>query len=203
MVKTIIFDWGGVLIENPAPAMLSYFADSLGVRKEKLHSVGRNLEQKFIKFQKGMASEETIWEKICFKLSIQNPGAPSLWGEAFRGVYKPREEMFSLAHALKERGYKTGVLSNAEIPAMEYFYEQRYDMFDVAVFSCAVGMLKPERRIYEIALEQLETQPNDAVFIDDRKNFIEGAKDVGINTILFTSPGQVKEKLADFSVKIR
>ena len=203
MVKTIIFDWGGVLIEDPAPAMLNYFADSLGLRSEALHRVARDLEAKFLKFQKGIVSEETIWEKLCFKLSVQKPGTPSLWGEAFRWVYKPREEMFSLACALKERGYKTGLLSNTEIPAMKYFYEQRYDMFDAAIFSCVVGMLKPERRIYEIALEQLETQPNDAVFIDDRKDFIDGAKDVGINTILFISPSQVEEELAYFSVKIR
>ena len=48
--------------------------------------------------------------------------------------------MFSLASKLKSDGYRVGLLSNAEIPAMKFFEEQRYDMFEATIFSCAVGV---------------------------------------------------------------
>jgi len=199
MIKAVIFDWGGVLIENPSPGMIRYIAAFLGVAEEAFNEVDKKL---LTVFQKGTVSEDTVWEKVCQDLNVSKPKVPSLWEEAFRRVYKPREKMFSLATALKKRDYKIGLLSNTEVPAMKFFYKQRYDMFDATVFSCAEGTVKPERRIYERALEKLEVRPQEAVFIDDRRDFIEGAREVNLNTILFKSPYQVIEELAYLSVEI-
>ncbi len=198
-IKAIIFDWGGVLIDNPASGLLAYFANSLGVTGEALN----NAFKKFApEFQKGMISEDALWERLCSELGVQKSYNPSLWEDAFRQVYSPKKEMFSLASHLKDRGYKVGLLSNTEMAAMNYFHEQQYDMFDVTVFSCAEGTRKPEKRIYEIALGRLGVQPDEAVFIDDRIDFIEGSGKLGINTILFKDPDQVKIELASFSINL-
>ena len=103
--------------------------------------------------------------------------------------------MFSLASKLKSDGYRAGLLSNAETPAMKFFEEQRYYMFEATIFSCAVGVSKPERRIYEIALDALQVTPHEAIFIDDREDFIDSAKKIGIKTIHFISQPQVKTEL--------
>jgi len=197
MIKAIIFDLGGVLIENPTPGMISYFAALLGVKEEEFFDLDRLPLQAF---QKGLISEDTFWEKFCFTLRVKKPDIPSLWQEGFKREFKPRPEMFQLASELKENGYKVGLLSNTEAPSMQYFNEQEISLFDAVVFSCAENTWKPEKRIYEIALAKLGVQPKEAVFIDDRKDFIDGANKVGINTILFTSPTQVREDLAHYSV---
>ena len=75
-------------------------------------------------------------------------------------------------------------------------------MFDATVFSCDEGTAKPERRIYEIALERLGVKPREAVFIDDRVDFIEGAQKLGMYTIRFENPQQVKEALASLAIPI-
>ena len=75
-------------------------------------------------------------------------------------------------------------------------------MFDVLVFSCAEGTRKPERKIYELTIEKLGSQPGQSVFIDDKPEYINGAKEVGIVAILFQSVKQVKDKLARLSVEI-
>jgi HAD superfamily hydrolase (TIGR01509 family) len=73
-------------------------------------------------------------------------------------------------------------------------------MFDVLVFSCVEGVMKPDRRIYEITLERLGSMAGQAVFIDDRQDYIQGAEDVGLNTILFKSIDQVRDELAGLGV---
>ncbi|RLA97490.1 MAG: hypothetical protein DRG32_03510 [Deltaproteobacteria bacterium] len=193
MIRAVIFDWGGVLIENPAPALLAYFSRRLGVSPEELNEAYRKYAEAF---QKGKISEEELWRGIVARLDIKEEPSPSLWYEAFREVYTPREEVFSLASELKDRGYRVGLLSNTEEGAVRYFQEQGYEMFDVAVFSCREGTRKPERRIYEIALERLEVFPQEAIFIDDNEEFAKGAKEVGMEAVLYTGTQALKGALS-------
>jgi len=200
MIRTVIFDLGGVLIDDPSPGMIRYFSSTLGLPEAAFYDLDL---LPLPEFQRGLVSEETFWKKVCPNLPEGNLRTQSLWGEAFRGQYKPKKEMFSLASSLKRRGYKIGLLSNIEAPSLEYFNEQRPDIFDEAVFSCKEGTCKPEKKIYEIALARLGTKAKEAVFIDDREDFVAGAKEIGMETILFTSPGQVKDELAKLSVSTK
>jgi len=193
MIRAVIFDWGGVLIENPAPALLAYFSRRLGVSPEELNGAYREYAEAF---QKGRISEEELWREIAAWLDIREEPPPSLWYEAFREVYTPREEVFSLASKLKGRGYKIGLLSNTEEGAVRYFQEQRYEMFDVTVFSCREGTRKPERKIYEIALKRLGVFPQEAIFIDDNEEFVKGAREVGMEAILYTGTQPLKDALS-------
>ena len=198
-ITAVIFDWGGVLIDSPAPGLLALFAQELGVTPEQLNAAFIPFAEAF---QKGQISEHDLWEGVCAALGVARPYDPSLWEHAFGQVYAPKEEMFSLASLLKERGYKVGLLSNTESPSVRFFHEQGYAMFDATVFSCEEGTSKPEQRIYEIALERLGVEPPEAVFIDDRADFIEGAQKLGMHTIRFESPAQVKGSLVALSIPI-
>ena len=192
-IKSVIFDWGGVLIEDPAPALMQHCADALSVPKEDYIKAHRKFEADF---QKRSISEDVFWAKVCSELNVPKPKVLSLWKQAFEVAYSPKADMFGLACLLHEKNYKIAFLSNTEVPAMQYFYQQGYDMFDVIVFSCAEGTKKPERKIYELTLEKLGSQPKQAVFIDDKQEYIKGAKEVGLNTIFFKNADQVKNELS-------
>lgn len=198
-IKSVIFDWGGVLIDDPNPGLMQYCAKVLKVSKEdyiKAHI-------KFADgFQKGAICEDEFWGKICGELNVPKPNISSLWAEAFEAAYVQRDDMFSMAAWLRENGYRTAVLSNTEVPAMQHFHKQRYDMFDVSVFSCHEGVKKPDREIYELMLEKLGSHPEQAIFIDDKQEYIDGAKETGINTVLFQDINQVKDELNRLGVKI-
>ena len=196
-IESVIFDWGGVLIDDPRPGLLRYCADAFGVVQEQYTPVHDSCLDEF---HKGLIDEGAFWQAIARKLDKPMPKAPSLWFEAFRSAYVPKQEVFSLASSLHGKGYKTALLSNTELPAVEFFHELGYEMFDVLVFSCKEGMMKPEPRIYEITLGRLGSQAEQSVFIDDRPDYIKGAKDVGLNTILFESIAQVKKELAELGV---
>jgi len=196
-IESVIFDWGGVLIDDPAPGLTRYCAAALGVSEEQYIEAYGKFETDF---RKGAISEDSFWAQLCGELNVPKPAVASLWGPAFAAVYQPKEDMFSLVSLLHNNGYKTALLSNTEIPAMQYFYQQQYDMFDVLIFSCWEGIKKPERKIYELALERLSSRPNQSVFIDDKPKCIRGAARLGINTILFEGINHVRNELALLSV---
>ena len=200
MMKAIIFDWGGVLCEETARGLIAYFSKALAVTPEALVTAFKPFAAAF---QKGLITEDELWEGMSAALNVERPHNPSLWGEALRAIYVPKPEMLDLAAAVKEKGYTVGLLSNAEMAAMHFFYEQGYGaLFDAAVFSCAEGTRKPEQKIYEIALERLGVKSHETVFIDDRADFIAGAQQLGIHTIHCKNPEQVKRDLISLSISI-
>ncbi|MCX5637341.1 MAG: HAD family phosphatase [Planctomycetota bacterium] len=197
-IEAIIFDWGGVLIDDPRPALMRYCSKALGVSEKDYLVAHWKFAADFIK---GLISEDVFWARVCGELNKPRPKVQSLWGDAFRAAYSPMPQVFAMVSRLRNIGCKTALLSNTEVPAVEFFGELQYDMFDVAVFSCAEGITKPERKIYEITVDRLGLQPGQVVFIDDRLENINGAKQAGLNTILFRDIEQVRKELSRLSVK--
>jgi epoxide hydrolase-like predicted phosphatase len=195
MIQSIVFDWGGVLIEDPSLKMFEYCAKVLQVSRQEF----LRIYEKFIQdFQRGTISEQMLWETICSELKIKKPTLSSLWETAFRQAYVERKENFLLASTLKKNGYRIGLLSNTEVPAMRFFHKQKYGMFDVTVFSCAEGTRKPEERMYQILLQRLQVQPEEVLFIDDNEEYIHGAERARINTVLFKNHRQLRKALSSF-----
>lgn len=198
-IEAILFDWGGVLIEDPAPGLMQYCAGALGVSVAD-YTAAHNRHGG--PFQKGRITEEVFWQRICTDLDCTAPGVPSLWGQAFRGVYAPRAEVFALARRLHEKGHKIGLLSNTEAPAMALWPQLGRDAFDALVFSCAEGAVKPEREVYEIAAGKLNVTPARCVLIDDKPAYAEGARNAGMQAIVYESLPQVERELAELGVGI-
>lgn len=112
---------------------------------------------------------------------------------------------------LREDGKKIGLISNADV--MEVAAWARCpicDLFDVTVFSCEVGYVKPETEIYRCCLDQLGVTPTEAVFVGDGgSNELEGAKALGISTIMIAGiireiwPDRISQRRvhADFMIE--
>jgi FMN phosphatase YigB (HAD superfamily) len=197
-IEAVLFDWGGVLIDNPAAALMDYCARSLGVPTQDYTRAHNKYGEAF---QKGWIPEDLFWRQVCSELSRPLPQTPSLWGQAFRAAYSPREEVFALAGGLHAGGYRVTLLSNTEGPAMEFFLELRYEMFDAPIFSCAEGACKPQKEIYEIAARRLRIPAGRCVLIDDKPVFVGGARKAGMAGIVYESLEQVKQDLATFGVR--
>ncbi len=199
MIEAVLFDWGGVLIDNPAPGLMDYCARVLGVPVEdyvRVHNAHGEA------FQRGSIAEEVFWRRVCNELRRPVPQRSSLWGDAFRAVYRPRTEVFALVRRLHASGIKTSLLSNTEVPAMAFFLELGYDMFDALTFSCAEGVFKPQREIYEVAAGKLPAPPARCVLIDDRLDFVEGARDAGMKGIVYKDLERVEKELAALGVPV-
>ena len=200
MISTVIFDWGGVLIDSPGKDLMLYCASALNVEPSTL----KNLFSEFKSdFQKGTVPESTIWQQICNQLEIPVPQTESLWKDAVAHCFNNKQDVYEIVRNLRQQGYKTGFLSNTEPPAMEYFFEHQYEQyFDATIFSCKEHLVKPDPDIYRLILHKLQAEPEETVFIDDKQSNLEGAKLVGMHTILFENPSQLIQDLRALSVNL-
>lgn len=192
-INAVIFDWGGVLIDDPAPALFEYCSKTLGVSVEQYIAA---FDICIDDFQTGAVTEKQFWTNMTGHLNVPMPETDSLWTEAFTAVYKPREEMFRLAGQLRKAGCKTAILSNTEKPVVEIINKQKYDAFDTTILSCLEGTAKPGRKIYDLALNRLGVPAKQALFIDDKPKNVEGAKRAGLQTILFKNANNFKKDMA-------
>ena len=98
--------------------------------------------------------------------------------------------------ALRERGLKTGLITVCSEDVVSLWEETDFHgLFDAEVFSAAVGLRKPDPRIYGIALEQLGVEAKDAMFVGDGANDeLGGAERVGMTAVGVESPtGELPE----------
>ena len=198
-IKAIVFDWGGVLIDNPADGFMEHCSAALGVSVDLLTKEFSDYEDRF---QKGLISESDFWKSVCKKHNLEEP-ITSLWRDAVNDIFNDRKEVYQLVDKLRESGYVVGILSNTEMPVVDYFYDEGYDKyFDVKVFSCTEKTRKPGEKIYEILLERLGTKPEEVIYIDDKIKYVDGAKGVGIEGILFEDYEGLVKELALRGVKI-
>jgi putative hydrolase of the HAD superfamily len=194
-INAVIFDWGGVLIEDPAPALFKYCANALGVSEEQYVIA---FDICINDFQTGAVTEQQFWANMAKQLNVPPPKEDSLWTEAFMVAYKPKQEMVTLVSNLRKAGCKTAIISNTEMPVVKIIDKQICDYMDVTVLSCLEGMAKPGREIYDLTLNRLGIPAGKALFIDDKPENIEGAKQAGLQTILFETIEKFKKNIAGF-----
>jgi putative hydrolase of the HAD superfamily len=92
---------------------------------------------------------------------------------------------------LRERGLKIGLITVCSEDVVSLWEETAFHgLFDAEVFSAAVGLRKPDPKIYRLALELLYVEPAEAVFVGDGANDeLAGAERVGMRAIGVDSPG--------------
>jgi epoxide hydrolase-like predicted phosphatase len=197
-VRALIWDAGGVLVRNIAPAVRSRLVERYGM-------TGMDLEHLFFhnemaqKASLGQASDADAWEVVRQKLGLKPEDMPQFI-EAFWSADGFDEELYAFTMALRPR-YKVGLLSNA-LPGTRAALGQRFpkffEMFDVTVFSAEVGIEKPDARVYRLILDRLGVEAQEAVFVDDFIENVEGARAVGLHAIQFKNSQQAISALREF-----
>ena len=115
----------------------------------------------------------------------------------------PFPETIDLARALARTGrYRLMTINNESDELNRYRLEQfgLRDIFMVFFSSCWLGLLKPARRIYEVALAMSQAEPDSSLFIDDRERNLEPARDLGMRTIRFTDAARLRQELVGLGV---
>jgi putative hydrolase of the HAD superfamily len=117
----------------------------------------------------------------------------------------PFPATIDLARALARTGRYRMMTINNESAELNQYRLERFglrDIFTTFFSSCWVGVVKPARRIYEVALAMSQADPAASVFIDDRERNLEPARTLGMRTIHFTDAPRLRQELAGLGVEI-
>lgn len=116
---------------------------------------------------------------------------------------RPDAATIALAHRIAGTGrYRLMTLNNESLELNQHRIERfgLCDIFEAFFTSCWLGVTKPSRRIYEVALGISQARPERAVFIDDRGPNLMPARALGMQTIHFTSGDLLAGQLAALGV---
>ena len=185
-IKAIFFDLGGVIVRTDYQVPRQHLAERLGMEYEDLVKLVFDSPTSQ-RASVGEISSEQHWAEVTKRVRRPASEMKSIRAEFFAGDIVDRE-ILEFLRSLRPR-YYIGLISNAWPDLRDYIIEQKFDdAFDHIVISAEVGVMKPEARIYQIALEQAGARPNEAVFVDDFAENIEGCQAVGMHGIHFRDP---------------
>jgi 2-haloacid dehalogenase len=194
-IDAIIFDLGGVLIDwNP-----SYVFDKLFDDEERKKHFFENIctsdwnEKQDAGRPLKEATEELVAEHPDWKEYIE--AYYGRWEEMLGGPIQGTVEIFR--QLKKANRYKIYALTNWSGELFPIALE-RYDFlhwFDGRVVSGDEKMRKPFPEFYQLILDRFQLTPHKTLFIDDNLRNVQAAKDIGLKTIAFRSPEQLKDEL--------
>jgi epoxide hydrolase-like predicted phosphatase len=193
-VQAVIWDLGGVLVrtQNYAPrvALAQRFGMTLGEIEEFVFR-GESGDRA----QLGEIDIEQHWENQRQDLGLSPEEMQDFRAQFWDGD-RLDTDLVAYIRQLR-KAYKTGLLSNAFSDLRRVVTEVLgfSDAFDNMIISAEVGLVKPDPRIYHLALERLGVAAEEAVFIDDTQHNVEGARAVNMKAIQFRNPEQARRDL--------
>jgi HAD superfamily hydrolase (TIGR01509 family) len=95
---------------------------------------------------------------------------------------------------LRERGFRVGLISACAQEVPDLWAQTAFaELVEEPVFSCSVGVNKPDARIYHLACERLGVEPGEAIFVGDGANDeLAGAERAGLRAVCFVPPHRDK-----------
>lgn len=193
--RAILIDIGGVLAEDHIPAASTRWGTGLEIPPQAFIGAlfGGNDDQVLI----GRTDEESWWAIVQDRLGVDQ----NLITEIRSDLASRQTWNHTLLNALHHlRGQtKIAVVSNAW-PHMRTRMAtvQLEDLMDAVVLSCETGSAKPDPHIYAAALQAVDTDPTNALFIDDTPGHVTTARSLGMTGHVHTNTTDTLTRIHSF-----
>ncbi len=188
MIKNLLFDLGGVILNIDRTKAVEALK-AIGMRDpgDLLGDYGQ--KGPFLDIELGKITPEQFHAELqpYFETPVSGEAIDEAFCEFLRGI--PVERLHELEN-LKKRGFRIYLLSNTnkvmwDRYILTEFKKEGHDInyyFDGVITSFGVKAYKPDRAIFEAAIERLGIKPQETVFFDDSKANLEGAAKLGFKT---------------------
>ena len=198
-IQAIFWDVGGVLLTNAwdrtqRMAALEHFH----LDEEEFHD---RHEMVVSSFERGKISLDEYLDRTVFYRN--RPFTRAIFTNYMFALSQPMAEVLDFAQLLANSGkYFMGTINN-ESRELNLYRIEKYGLrkiFRLFVSSCFVGLRKPERDIYRLALETTQIPAAECCFIDDRSLNMEIAAKLGMQTIEMRTVKQLRSDLEELGV---
>ena len=205
-IKTIIFDFGGVITNSPIEGFKN-LEKTHGYSKGLITGINMNNPDNnaWARSERGEIEIDTFLSQ--FEQEALDIGHDINADEILIQLYgSPRPIMIKKIISLsKSNKYKLICLTNVLKGIKKFMPKEREEVvnnimsyFDKIYESYKIGMRKPEARIYEYIIKDLEINPKETIFLDDLGMNLKTARQLGINTIKVVDPIEAIKTLDQF-----
>jgi len=191
--ELVIFDLGGVVVHSESDRLIHQVAQLLGRDFDDVQQAVYDREL-LEPFEVGAITPQAYYEGLRSSLGLS--WVYDQFVQAWNGILSENSEVAALVRRLKP-SHRLAALTNTNTLHLDYIKSACPVMalFERVVASCESGCRKPQPEIYRLVLERAGVAPRDAVFIDDRPEFVEAGLAVGLRAIRFERVGQLEEAL--------
>lgn len=174
MIKAVIFDCFGVLVDESWSAVRDAQFGTSGPEHDwaeaRMHEVSS-----------GVITTNELLHEISEKTGTSFEDLSAELGKTPQNL-----ALFAYIKQNLRPKYKIGFLSNVgENRLTSLFSDDQIELFDAMLLSCDIGFAKPHTKAFEAVLAELELEAEECVFVDDVQAYLDGAAEVGMNTILY------------------
>src|ERR1043165_427635 len=199
MIRNIIFDYGGVIIDVDYSRPKQEF-EKFGLKNFDEHFSQLRQTPLFDLLERGKISEHDFRNEIREKTGVPltDEQIDIAWNSILGSI--PEEKIHFLTHFFSN--HKIYLLSNTNfihLKAITKYLLRTYgrvnfdSFFDRRYYSCSMGMRKPEPEIYRRVIEDNSLKPHETLYIDDSPQHIEGARAVGLKVALYNPKDSLEE----------
>ena len=184
VTKTLIFDVGGVLMEDADAfdSMYKTVSKKAGLTPEEMAELwARHYPQMAI----GQRKLKDFFREVA-RVAKKKTAGVTLFN-LYKKASKVDKKIFTVVKDLKKKGYKLLILSNDTPEGAALRVNQFKKLFDKLYVSSVVGIKKPDPKIFQLIIKAEKIDPKETFFIDDRERNLVTAKTLGFKTILFKS----------------
>ncbi len=193
-IKNIIFDFGGVVTDSPIEGFKN-LEEHYGISKGTISSIVMTNQDNnaWAKSERGEINIDTFIKE--FNQEALNLGFKLDATNILKQLYGPLRPIMVEKIISLSKNFQLICLTNVLKDVHIFSNEKRIlevknilNYFDKIYESYKIGMRKPEKRIYEHVLNDLNIKPENTIFLDDLGMNLKTAKLLGIHTIKVVNP---------------
>ena len=199
-IRAVFFDFGGVLLKTFDGIDHDAIEAEFGLEAKALRKAAYR-DSRWADYQVGVCTHDEWTDSIREALLRIDERADAIMNAFLQSPRTFNQDMLGLVKRLHGR-YTLGIISNT-IPGMEERLRERFelvDLFDVRVGSGDLGIAKPDAGIFLHATKLAGLPPERCVFTDDRAEFAEAARALGMHGFHFTGYERFVEDLRSVGV---
>lgn len=189
MIKNIVFDLGGVIFKIDKNQAIRRF-DEVGFHDAASYLDAFAQIGIFGDLESGKITAEQFRCQLSELAGTELTLEECAYGWQGYAVDLPQRNLDKLTE-LRQRGFRVSLLSNTNPFMMQWALSNAFDgrghgldhYFDALYLSYEMGIMKPERRIFEMMLQGEQAKPDETVFIDDSAHNTQAAAALGIHVL--------------------
>ena len=199
-IKVIFFDIGGVLLRIHPEKMIKKISSITDIPFDIVKNSFP--EEAHDAYERGQMPDYDWYQSCKNSLPVKNGLTENEFWVAWSMLLGNETEVVDILIKLK-KSYKIWLLSNTNSRHIKNDVQGNYvfpNLVDGAIYSYDVGYRKPEKKIYQLACEHAKVDPESCVLIDDLKDNITGANQVGLHGVHYKNTLELKEELKTLNI---